>query len=477
MQGRRARPANCATTGDLDVMPINIPVERIAIPMVQSLILAIAFSTPAHAELADGDIDPSFGIGGRTIELRDLSDFGSLVPRFRLASLPGGAVQTAFRHERDGSVVVLRLDPHGIADPSFGTNGRVEIGTCAGRGDVSIATPSDGGAVVFTGACLVKLDASGAVDSSFGEEGFVAIESGPNLMAMDCHGRVVVAGLDDTGMHAHRYNANGRSDDAFGNAGSAHLDFTIPPDAKGRPSEKTLYALTIDAQGTITAGGSYFAQVEFERGILLLRLRADGIPNTTFGNGGFVRSPTSAIASNAWVDGLLPRDDGSLVVAGPATCFDECMLFARFDAAGRPDAMFGSLLIVPGNPLQFQSFGESRRAIAGLPDGRILIGVEAWHPPFFPTRGDLTLLRFHSDGTLDTGFGESGWRSYSTEDPCATCGPVKPSESYDEMHDFVVADGKVTMLGSVFFEGSTNLADYITLTRVQMDGVFDNGFD
>lgn len=40
-----------------------------------------------------------------------------------------------------------------------------------------------------------------------------------------------------------------------------------------------------------------------------------------------------------------------------------------------------------------------------------------------------------------------------------------------------IPDGKVTLLGRVFFEDSTDDADYITLTRVQMDGVFDNGFD
>jgi len=228
---------------------------------------------------------------------------------------------------------------------------------------------------------------------------------------------------------------------------------------------------------TITVGGRYFASLEHVSGILLLRLRDDGTPDVAFGSGGLVLHPTSALAGNAWVDGLLPLGDGGVMVAGPADCMGECVLLGRFTATGILDPSFGLKFAVPPTALDFVVDVEQRHAIAQLPDGRILVGLAAWRRPFFETRTDLLLLRFMPDGTPDAGFGESGWRTYTTEDPCVTCGPANPSESYDRFHDFMVANGTVTVLGRVLFEQSTGDTDYITLTRLRMDDVFGDGFD
>jgi uncharacterized delta-60 repeat protein len=416
---------------------------------------------------ADGDLDPTFGIGGQQLFAHNPDAFPvSDTTLGGLAALANGAVQAAMRIADNPSIVILRLDARGTRDAVFGTNGRVELSTCVGSGDVAIATSGDAGAVIWTGECLIKLRANGTLDAAFGQQGIVTVGNGPVVMVMDSAHRTVLAGVDNSGLYAYRYLADGRFDSSFGSNGIARLDFAFAPGSK-------LRTLAIGPQGVITAGGSRIA-ANFTNFLLLWRLRDDGSPETTFGAGGVVDLPMQSFAE---VDAVLPLDNGDVVVSGPAMFLGaSCAFLARFAADGSLAQPFGlRFLLPPANELVlFKVFSfEARSVLALLPHDRILLGLTAFLSISSERRTDFTLMRFLPNGTLDTNFGGSGWRTYDMPD----LNGHGLSESYDQLHAMLVVGGKVTLFGRTFFEGDPNRLDYLAFARVVLDDLFSDGFE
>ena len=412
----------------------------------------------------DGDLDPTFGIGGQQLFAHNPDAFPSSGTTLGgLAALANGAVQAAMRIADNASIVILRLDAQGTPDAAFGANGRVKLSTCVGSGDVAIATSGDAGAVIWTGECLIKLRANGTLDPAFGQQGIVTIGNGPVVMVMDSAHRTVLAGVDNSGPYAYRYLADGRFDSSFGSNGIARVDFAF---AHG----SNLRTLAIGPHGAITAGGSWVA-TDFTNFLLLWRLRDDGSPDTTFGAGGVVELPMQS----AYVDALLPLDKGDVVVSGP-TIFngERCVFLARFAVDGSLAQPFGlRFSLPPANELQLFSFFETRSALTLLPHDRILLGLTAFIPTTTQQRADFTLMRFLPDGTLDTNFGGSGWRTYDMLD----LNGHGLSESYDQLHSMLVVGGKVTLFGRTFFEGDPNRLDYLAFARVALDDLFRDSFE
>ena len=82
------------------------------------LLVLVAFSPPANA--AQGDLDPSFGVGGKVV-----SNFGTgLDAASAVAVQPDGKIVIA-GSAFNGDFLVARYAPDGILDPSFGTGGLV----------------------------------------------------------------------------------------------------------------------------------------------------------------------------------------------------------------------------------------------------------------------------------------------------------------------------------------------------------------
>lgn len=424
--------------------------------------LMVLASSLAWAQ-TDGSLDPAFGNAGQLLFARDPGEGNPSAALGELAALPDGAVQAALRSRDELFIQVLRLDAHGIPDPGFGTEGRVELRTCAGARDVAIATTTDAGALIWTGECLIKLNAAGALDPAFGEQGMVSVGVGPVVMTQDPNGRVLLAGLDAAGLYVRRYLADGSLDASFGEAGIAHLNYAV-----GQFPE--LHALVVGRDGAITAGGLYYA--DFVRDVLLLRLRGDGSPETDFGEAGVaILPPPEGYFISA--DALVPLADGGLLFSGPASngisgC---CTMLGRVAADGELDPAFGLKLFQPGGGLRVGSFFEERRVLALLPSGRILLGLTAWAS--LDHRSDYTLMRFLADGSIDTSFGEFGWRAYDMPDLTGQ----GQTASYDQLHDFVVVDGRVTLFGRTFFEDNSTGDDYLAFTRVALDDLFADDFE
>ncbi len=127
---------------------------------------------------------------------------------------------------------------------------------------------------------------------------------------------------------------------------------------------------------------------------------ADGDQDPTFGNAGIVTTDFGNTEENAVDVAVLP--DGKIVAAGSR---GQDFGAARYNADGSLDATFGT-----GGLVSTDLFGASfdfARAMALQPDGKIVIAGQT-STSLIATDQDFALLRYNSDGTVDTTFGTNG---------------------------------------------------------------------
>lgn len=302
---------------------------------------------------ADGDIDAGFGSGGTAA----VEFFGSAYDKLNAVAVqPDGAIVVA-GYSKDGvnspvqeDFIVARFDANGALDPSFGVDGKV-ITDFESRGDAAyeILIQPDGG-IVVTGSATVA-DTFGQADSNFA---------------------------------AVRYSSNGELDTAFGTNGMTSVNVAGRTDLG--------FAAALQPDGKIVLAGRVANSGGDDPDIGLVRLHADGSPDTAFGSDGIVRDQTGDWDEAA---DLVVQPDGGLVVAGHMTAGGVAMLtIARFNADGSADAGFGDGGRVTDGVM------DAGRSIALQPDGRIVVAGLA--------SGDFAIARFETAGALDTVFGDTG---------------------------------------------------------------------
>lgn len=190
--------------------------------------------------LPDGTPDPAFGTTG--IATADFSEgFESILSLALQAD--GKIVAACGSYYNDYNMEVVRFDPDGTIDQSFGNNGLFKFGL-SNREEIaySIAVQSDQ-KIVFCGtsfkngstsgeATLFRLQVDGTFDTTFGTNGQVFTELGMlefarNLL-LQPDGKIVVGAesSDPNNPEAGwlwvmRYNSDGSLDPTFGNDGKA----------------------------------------------------------------------------------------------------------------------------------------------------------------------------------------------------------------------------------------------------------------
>ncbi len=139
------------------------------------------------------------------------------------------------------------------------------------------------------------------------------------------------------------------------------------------------------------------------------RLLANGARDTAFGtNGWAIAGFTGTGGSRAKALAIQP--DGKIVVAGTTATPSASDNFAlvRFTSNGSIDTSFGS------NGRVSTDFGRGRAdratAVVLQPDGKIVVGGETSNPS---TVRDFALARYEANGALDMSFGEEGLVSTS----------------------------------------------------------------
>jgi uncharacterized delta-60 repeat protein len=188
---------------------------------------------------------------------------------------------------------------------------------------------------------------------------------------------------------------------------------------------------------------------------------AAGDPDPTFGIGGVVTTDVSAY-SEAFA--LVQQSDGKLVVGGqvadmPTFFVRTDALLVRYEPDGSLDATFGTgglvrTDVVPAGP------GSRFTAVLLQPGGR-LVGAGT-SSSFSTIGGDVVLVRYESDGSVDPSFGSGGTvvTDIAGRQDRAVAAAVQP-------------DGRIVVVGTT--RGSTSDSDLLAL-RYEPDGALDGTF-
>lgn len=303
------------------------------------------------------------------------------------------------------------LGADGDLDPTFGKGGKVftSFGYPSQAGTAMAIDP--GGRIVvagFTFDATANIDfgvarylPDGPLDPTFGSGGFVATdffggEDIPQGVAIQPDGRIVVAGSAIQGFNYDfalvRYNVDGTLDGSFDGDGRVTTDFFGPTGSGDIAS-----AVAIQPDGKILIAGS-----------ALVRYTAGGVLDSTFGVGGFVNTTVFGEGFGSFALALQP--DRNIVVAGAfaqtgSPTADDWLL-ARYDTVGNPDLSFGTNGSVKTD---FFGRGDVARALALLPDGRIVAAGSAGEAG--APGAVFAVARYLENGTPDPTFDGDGRRT------------------------------------------------------------------
>jgi uncharacterized delta-60 repeat protein len=410
---------------------------------------ALAFPGLLYRQLSAGDLDPTFGRGGKVFT--DLATFSTDGCR-KVLIQPDGKLLAVGRSVRSGRMdfAVVRYTAGGHRDSGFGDGG-VVLTPLGEEADALGVTLQPDGKIVVVGNCgprhgpqdiaLVRYNADGTLNGRFGKGGVVLTDLGGNdyaaAVTMQPDGRIVVAGHTGQPRSASqkdpphdfillRYNSRGSPDCRFGKDGVVLTDLCGEDDAS---------AVALQPDGKIVVGG-HSGRPGTPHDFAVVRYNADGTlddgspsdttPSDRFGPDGRVFTDFGG-RDEIWSVMLQP--DGKIVAGGfswrDVTIDTLGIKLARYTADGRLDPSFGA-----GGMVSTDLPGEDEAFDFALqPDGKVVAAATLYHvhnklerrvpldedktlvihPPERPSPTyDVALVRYNADGTLDAQFGKSG---------------------------------------------------------------------
>ncbi|HMG76199.1 MAG TPA: DUF4214 domain-containing protein [Pyrinomonadaceae bacterium] len=388
-------------------------IRTILIASIVTVIVATLFiRTRTSTAAADGDLDATFGSGGKVVT----DFFGRTNGANAIAMRSDGKIVVtgdAASAQGPGDISVARYNSDGSLDTTFGTGGRVTT-DFAGRSDsgAAITVQPDGKILAAGGAdlaatqfdfALVRYNLDGSLDSTFGTGGKVTTDFNGGLDAADAialqtDGKIVLAGFATAGdphMALARYNSNGTLDTTFGTGGKLITNINGTRDFAN--------ALAIQSDGKILAGGSTLDSITSFVIFALARYNADGSLDTTFGSGGKVT--TQVVFGDGEDDeifGLAIQPDGRILAAGRAN-FAQDFGMVRYQTNGSVDTSFGTSGVVTTD---FNGHIDRATGIALQVDGKIVLAGAANLTT--GSTGDFGLARYNPSGALDSTFGAGG---------------------------------------------------------------------
>ncbi len=232
----------------------------------QYVSLSNVFTTFLRRTNVDGSIDSSF--------LPDLQVGESIPYPGRVAVAPDGKVYVIIITNVSGiNLHLVRLNPDGSRDASFGVNGVRDIPRISPSPDWGLfdmhVLPN--GKIVIAGNTaytssdyreifVLRLDPDGNVDHSFGRLGLIRHRFEPGVYASDLivqpDNKYLITGFiktPDRDSFMMRFTQRGRLDHDFGNAGMVVTDFTAGGD-------DNLAGAAISSTGKILVAGQAFAR-------------------------------------------------------------------------------------------------------------------------------------------------------------------------------------------------------------------------
>ncbi|MER6564495.1 calcium-binding protein, partial [Streptomyces sp. NPDC001027] len=296
--------------------------------------------------------------------------------------------------------------------------------------------------------------APGGLDVTFSGDGKaltdIADDDRADDVAVQSDGKIVSVGatVDEAAVESRfaltRHNPDGTLDTGFG------VDGTVTTAVNNMgPSLQwsEAHAVALQADGKIVVAGSSWRDYEDCCWFVVARYNSDGTLDDSFSGDGRVFAdfdgPTEALD--------VAVDPGGRIVAAGYSGGQTAVL--RLTGNGVPDATFGGDGTVTANPAgPVPQEGGDGRALALQPDGKIVVGGQVGS-----TRFDFALMRFNTNGSVDTSFDGDGIVRTDFGD-------------YESVEGLALQpDGKIVAAGG---SGAR-----FALARYLPNGALDTGFD
>ncbi len=406
---------------------------------------------------SDGSVDTTFGSDG-------------------YAHFPGSAVDVAVTADRrivvagssfDGATsrfVVARYLPSGTLDETFGDAGVRTTSFADYRVVASAVEIAPDGRIVVAGTgrnasntdfdfVAARYLADGSLDTSFDGDGRVSTSIGTfdfaNDVAFQLDGSIVVVGSARIGAQDDvaivHYLPTGSLNTSFGTAGIRTTDFGSSADDEAR-------SVVVEPSGRFTIAGRTKVGNQFD--IALARYISGGILDTSFDTDGLVT--TDFTGDDDAGQSIAIQANGSIVVTGeaglPSGFTDVAVL--RYTSAGLLDSTFdtdGKLTTDFGGESDF-----GNRVVINASGKIVIVGTATLTNTYY----DFALLRYNTDGSLDT--------SFDTDGKVSTAIRTSTDEAASVA---VLANGSFVLAGS-----AQNVNKDFALSRYSAFGQLDSDF-
>ncbi|MGZ8181862.1 MAG: hypothetical protein ACXWT1_07890 [Methylobacter sp.] len=299
---------------------------------------------------------------------------------------------------------------------------------------------------------LMRFKPNGSLDTVFSDDGklttAVGSSSGASSVTVQANGKILVAGSSDidssnSDFALVRYNSDGSLDTSF--SGDGKVTTTVYSIDHGN-------AVTVQADGKILVAGSSGIVIFDEiADFAVVRYNSDGSLDTSFGGDGKV---TTDFGDNDFGESVIVQTNGKILVAGRSSnASNDDFALVRYNSDGSLDTSFS------GDGKVTTDLGSYDRAksVTLQTDGKILVAGSSWNGENF----DFALVRYNSDGSLDTSFSGDGkvTTALSLSDDMAKSVTVQ-------------ANGKILVAG-----WSDSFTGDFALVRYNSDGSLDTGFN
>jgi uncharacterized delta-60 repeat protein len=265
-----------------------------------------------------GTLVSSFGTGGvLTVdkasgtsdedarEIAELSD-GSLIATYTVRTFAGMNMST--------QNYLLKITSNGVIDTSFGTNGYVTFAISSTANILNLRALSDDSVVVLVSSYnqvmineLMKFTSSGAADSAFGTSGTLGLDESEYDFTVNSADSIFVGGSTSampSSATVKKYTSAGVLDTAWATSGVLTLS-----SVGNQGDDNSAQAVATDANNRIYVAVRAAPMQSNAETSKLLRLLADGTPDSSFGSGTLLSS-----ASRPFVTEILVLADGNVIL-------------------------------------------------------------------------------------------------------------------------------------------------------------------
>ena len=311
------------------------------------------------------------------------------------------------------TLALVRYNSNGSLDTSFDSDGKVTTDMTS-RDTVTVQAD---GKILLSGSrnddfALIRFNSNGSLDTSFDSDGKVTIPSydsyffSGDTVTVQADGKILMGGRsdnNDTGgydLALARYNSNGSLDTSFGIEGRVTTDVY-----RGGDESSTV---TVQTDGKILLGVSRSQGGPSNDGFVLVRYNSNGSLDTSFSDDGKVTTDLGGYFLYGAPVTVTVQADGKILMGWVKynsfsddygdEIVDSDFVLVRYNSNGSLDTSFdgdGKVTTDTGSDINLGLTGDTIRLLASVAvqaDGKILMG------------GSLALVRYNSDGSLDSTF-------------------------------------------------------------------------